>query len=387
MGVTNNQVRFFALCVLICVTGIAQYAALGPGSNLESLGERRPRRFPSSTAPLVPSLSSKKPNKSNEPHSHEDYALTIVYHRLSDEFGLVDPRFSDVDVARILSGIREIWKSAGVEIVFDIKRAVRLEKLDADRARAYLYYVHGHPHVSINRKKTHLLGASKGESDWVYEAVDVDVEKVDDALQRFAQHRVVKKLVGDLRRAQSDETRSDVVSKFFDSRETAAVDYARLSSLIDSKFPKMYSSESEKEFLFKALRNTKDTISPGSIKDALVDVSTKTSSKSRRLWLAFREFYVSRELSVDRTLQFAAQMKTRPMLFLHYAIGRTKTLGDDKTLVRSLWEYENEVHIFPIAHYHDMNGRGSSNWMDVVARTSSCFETSDVHCRWGNAVV
>ena len=93
---------------------------------------------------------------------------------------------------------------------------------------------------------------------------------------------------------------------------------------------------------------------------------------------------------MESTQTWASVMKTRPMLFMHFAIGRSD-LGF--STLRHPWEHSNTLSVYPIPYYHDMNGRGSTTWMDVVARTHSCWRGGDsvvvnnrqvqVRCRWG----
>jgi len=51
-------------------------------------------------------------------------SLDVLFHRLSDKFGLVDSGLSDAEILHLIRQIRGIWQAAGVDIRIDEKQAL-----------------------------------------------------------------------------------------------------------------------------------------------------------------------------------------------------------------------------------------------------------------------
>jgi hypothetical protein len=106
------------------------------------------------------------------------------------------------------------------------------------------------------------------------------------------------------------------------------------------------------------------------------------------------------------------------MLLAHYAMGRDSSFtsiddeDDNNNNEQRQWNHHNTFSVYPVYYWHDMNGRASTRWNDVVFRTGSCFASvnkqinvmyndgggggddqmmqmhnrryqGDVQCRWG----
>lgn len=266
--------------------------------------------------------------------------VVYLYDVVDSKFNLTHSGFSSLDLADLAEGVSQIWREATLgKLELEFRR--RSKVLTPDQQLAHLFYVLGHPRIPPNRKQTHLALSS---TQWVQDLY---------ATQLQACETVWPQVTAKLALSPLPMSRS----------------------LFESKFPALTNA-------FPCLVGSlDDSITAESWHDVLFVKSKPISVQ--RAHMAFRLFYLQAGLDVKRTVEFAAVMQTKPMLFLHYAIGRdvASALGGFQ-VDRPAWEFANTLSVFPVPFYHDMNGRGSTHWMDVVFRTSSCFENR-MHVNWG----
>jgi len=285
-------------------------------------------------------------------------SLDVLFHRLSDKFGLVDSGLSDAEILHLIRQIRGIWQAAGVDIRIDEKQALVVRRLEDHRAMAYLFYVFGHPRIAPNERGTQLSMAPQTTS-WVLQRYQGHVAQALAPLHALARNA---RLMAELNPPVS-------LSEF----QKLARKYELANAL--AAFVSMAGNDSGGVLTAQAL-------------DDVVAVSHKPV-RVRQVHIAFRRFYFDHGLSPDMTFEFAAAMKSQPQLFLNYAIGRDESLTVHEAR-RSTWEKRNTLAVYPVAYFADMNSRGSPTFMDVVVRTSSCFvprnlstSGAPVRCRWG----
>lgn len=317
--------------------------------------------------PMPVEVSSSEPEpRSVRMESSPKRVVNVFYHEIQDShFGLANSSLSREQVEALIEDIRVTWLDAtngSVSLAFEIKPL----SLDKDRALAFLFYVIGHSRIPRNGRRTQI----HGNSDWVVAKYKNELDQIEQPMNKLL--------------ASTDECKS--------VQDALATNQGRITR---EEFASIVGEELGAAFpglIGEYMSPSTPVITPESFKDFVA--SKKDSLSRRRVHLAFRLFYLEAGLSVKKTMQLAQVMQGHPMLLLHYAIGRDK---DEFThsLVRSRWEYENTFSIYPTPYYHDLNGRGSTNWMDVLFRTASCWDEQNrdlviqgkvfgrVQCRWG----
>jgi len=108
--------------------------------------------------------------------------IDLVFHRLTDRFGLVDSLLDDGQIIELLGNVQAIWRQGGVVMRFDEEQALRPEPLDEDRALAYLFYVFGHPRIPPNDRKTNIANMQRN-SKWILNAYASFIDSALPALQ------------------------------------------------------------------------------------------------------------------------------------------------------------------------------------------------------------
>jgi len=268
--------------------------------------------------------------------------LDVVFHRLEDKFGMIDSGLSDDQIVSLIDAVNNIWTKVGINVRINPSRALQVERLDDDRSKAYLFYVFGHPRIPPNDRKTQIINLTKN-SKWIVQHYQSFLNDVLPPLDAFC---------GNARAVA-------VALKLLPS--TTMADFTKAMKPFNLFQP---------DRVFVALSGQATYLySPQAVQDSMAVINKPL--EIRRLHLAFRKFYQDHGLSPERSEEFALVMKPRPMLFLHYAMGRDVDLTTHEPK-RSEWETKNTLAIYPVYYYHDLNGRGSTNWLDVVFRTSSC---------------
>lgn len=293
----------------------------------------------------------------------------FLYNVVDPKFHLVDNGLSSDQWDEIAQQVAGIWLTASqgqIGLAFHDK----VLELDEDRSNAYLFYLFGSPKIKETAKKTNLQ-YNKQSAQWVSDAFAEEIAFVfDHAVGLWDSKREMGALAAALK----------------DKRQLSQADFLVLAPA----FPNA----------FGALVGTVDrqTITPDSFADFAYE--GRKSNQTRKIHLGFRLFYLHCGVSVEQALRYQAVLQNNPMFLLHYAIGRDKSFPDARELKRdnvdrTPWEFTNTVSLFPTFYYHDRNGRGGKNWMDVVFRTASCWDEQNkpfayggkefgkVMCRWG----
>ncbi|KAH9260080.1 hypothetical protein BASA81_001852 [Batrachochytrium salamandrivorans] len=291
-------------------------------------------------------------------------------------YDVVDPKFHLVDNGlgpnqwdEIAKQVARIWLTASkgqIGLVFHNK----VIELDEDRSNAYLFYLFGSPKIKETAKKTNLQ-YNRQSAQWVVDAFAGEISHVfDHAVGLWDSKREMNAVATALKNKQQ-LTQSEFLQ-------------------LAPAFPNA----------FGALVGTVDrlTITPHSFADFVYE--GRKSNQTRKIHLGFRFFYLHCGVSVEQALRYQVVLQNNPMFLLHYAIGRDKSFPDSRELKRdnvdrNHWEFTNTISLFPTFYYHDRNGRGGKNWMDVVFRTASCWDEQNksfqykgkefgkVMCRWG----
>jgi hypothetical protein len=282
--------------------------------------------------------------------------LDVFYYELEDPFfHLAESGMTAGETQSLQREVLNIWSTA-TKGRLQLRIRPRKYVLDKDRALAYLLYIVGHPLVGITRPDVQT---------WITKTYERDLAVLEPLLERFLSDN--NALVS----VQEAIERSGAISK---------TDFVRM-------VPKPFRD------VWDAVRMDPDILTSEALRE-VISVGKERRQLVRRVNLAFRLFYNHAEMPSNRLFHWAPILKERPMLFMHYAIGRDSDV-DNHQVRRNAWELQNTLSVFPVPYYHALNGRGSQNWLDVVFRTASCWEQQNrrlvisgkdfgpVPCRWG----
>jgi hypothetical protein len=331
--------------------------------------------------------------------------LDVTFHRLSDPlFHLLDAHLSDEQILELIHGIQSIWKQAGIDVRIDEKLALRKQVPDRDRLHAYLFYVIGHPIIKSNSRRTQILPKVKNIIIHAYSKFATKcINFITNILPLWSGNDEITQLLR--KNYNTQYTKSRFVELFCSERillldkqqQQRGEDIVSLKCTDDELIQCLMTASSSSSITINENKVDNYEISPQYISYLITNLPKIMSSSTNMMsWFAYQYFYFQAGLSWTRIQEFAEAMRDRPMLFLHYAIGRDISLTNHDP-VRTKWEHANTISIYPIPLYHDMNGRGSTVFMDVIFRTGSCYGPSNYNfsfpgqpdivfptpCRWG----
>jgi len=323
-------------------------------------------------------------------------------------YDIVDPCFGDIassllskhDTGVLLKQVEDIWTQASrgmIQLRFHHRETV----LDHDRAAAYLMYVIGHPAAYGTREHT---------QEWLMKNLGLEVDRLRRPLKQVY---LTPSLIEMMERALKKPNDGGIDRATYNAMAERALEQGQpqgRQGQLASKQPHEPSGEVSLEGLQLAFDGLSGAQSASNAEDwvitreSLEDFTSlrNRSQQMKDVHLAFRLFYIRHVgLTMSRVLELAQMNRDRPMLLMQYAIGRDADL-ETHAVNRSPWEFANTISIYPVPFYHDMNGRGSQNWMDVIFRTASCWDhpsnaRSNLHkhvvikgkdfgpipCRWG----
>jgi hypothetical protein len=296
-----------------------------------------------------------------------NYILDVFYYELHDPFfGLVDTDFEEAEISALLNEVNDIWLHASrSQLSLRIHR--RKVDLDHDRALAYLLYVVGHPRIAPAKLEV---------STWLFKMMMPRIIVLEPYLMALGANGQLLRV---LENALTDQ------SAFAENGPR---------KLFKQEFESIVGSNLSPAFEGLVADPKREFITLESFKDFLMNKDRPEFG--RRLYVAFKLFYLDAGMSTTKLIYFSEIVREHPLVFLHYAIGRDKDLSLHQ-VNRTRWEFANTISLFPVPYYHDLNGRASPNWMDIVFRSSSCGKFSrrrflkssirlldeNMQCRWG----